>query len=63
MKNALLPFLLATIICCQAAPILPEEAENHHYPNQIFTGPVPAAGLGGVRAGVSRRESGRAAWD
>ena len=32
MKNVLLtlllPFLLATIVCCQAAPILPEEAKN-----------------------------------
>jgi hypothetical protein len=34
-----------------------------HYPNQIFIGYVPAAGLGVVRAGVSRREPGRAAWD
>ena len=29
MKPLLLPFLLATIVCCQAAPILPEEAKNH----------------------------------
>jgi hypothetical protein len=33
MKNVLLtlllPFLLATIVCCQAEPILPEEAKDH----------------------------------
>ena len=33
MKNVLLrllvPFLLATIVCCQAAPILEEEAKDH----------------------------------
>ena len=33
MKNVLLtllfPFLLATSVCCQAEPILPEEAKNH----------------------------------
>ena len=33
MKNVLLTLLLAflpaTIVCCQAAPILPEEAKNH----------------------------------
>ena len=29
MKNVLLPFLLATIVCCQAEPILIEEAKNH----------------------------------
>ena len=33
MKNVLLtlllPFLLATIVCCQAAPILVEEAKDH----------------------------------
>ena len=29
MKNILLPFLLATALCCQAAPIIPEEAKDH----------------------------------
>ena len=29
MKNVLFPFLLATIVCCQAEPILTEEAKNH----------------------------------
>jgi hypothetical protein len=29
MKPLLLPILLATIACCGAAPILPEEAKDH----------------------------------
>jgi hypothetical protein len=29
VKPLLLPFLLATIVYCQAEPILPEEAKNH----------------------------------
>jgi hypothetical protein len=76
MKPLLLPFLLATVAYCGAAPILPEEAKNHvgenasvrglveqvsvskkghaflnfggHYPNQIFTGFVPAQNVAGV---------------
>ena len=29
LLTLLLPFLLATIVCCQAETILPEEAKNH----------------------------------
>jgi hypothetical protein len=40
MKNILLPFLLATTLCCQAAPIIPEEAEDHVGENASVRGLV-----------------------
>jgi hypothetical protein len=40
MKNVLLPFLLATILCCQAAPILVEEAKDHIGENASVRGLV-----------------------
>jgi hypothetical protein len=77
VKSLLLLFIvLATAICSNAEPILPEDAKNHigqsvavsglveqvsvsrkghaflnfggHYPNQIFTGYVPARNVGTV---------------
>jgi hypothetical protein len=40
MKNVLLPFLLATIVCSQAEPILPEEAKGHIGENASVRGLV-----------------------
>ena len=40
MKNVLLPFLLATIVCCQAEPILVEKAQDHIGENASVRGLV-----------------------